>query len=155
MKKLLTLFIACSFALTAQAQKNLSEKELLGKWSMSAMTMEMGTVDFKKQAFTISEAYKEEFNNDEAKELGTVLLETLSYAKEYYLDFKSGNILAHNLDGDSEGEYKIVTKKGKHYLVDETDTDAEDVEVYIADKKLHFKMQDEEDGTDIVMIFEK
>jgi len=154
MKKLLTLFIACAFAISAHAQKKLTEKELLGHWTMGAMQMSMGTIDFKNQKFTISEEAKEEFEGEEIDQLGEVLLETLAYAGDYYLDFKKGNMLEHNLDGESEGPYKLVSKNGKQYLTDGIDEDDEEIEIYIADSRLHFKMADE-DGSDIIMIFDK
>ncbi|MES2486924.1 MAG: hypothetical protein V4581_13390 [Bacteroidota bacterium] len=155
MKKILTLFIACAFALSAQAQKKLTEKDLLGHWTMGAMQMSMGTIDFKNQTFTISEEAKEEFEGEEIDQLGEVLLETLAYVGDYYLDFKKDNMLEHNLDGESEGPYKLVSKNGKQYLTDGEVEGDEEIEIYIADSRLHFKMIDDEDGSDIVMIFDK
>jgi hypothetical protein len=150
MKRLLLLFVLAA-GVSATAQKKLTEKDLLGRWTMSAMTMPTGTIDFKNETFIPGDEVKDEMSDEEVDEMGQVLIETLSYAAEYYVEFKKGYMMETNIEDAGESAYKLVERGGKQYFSDGED----EMQLYIKDAKLHFVIPDDEDGTEMLMIFEK
>ncbi|KOS07815.1 hypothetical protein AM493_18465 [Flavobacterium akiainvivens] len=155
MKHLLTLLLVVATATAATAQKKLTEKDLLGKWTITSIGMYMGTIDFKKQKFIPSEELKADMTEEDLEMAETALLESMAGVAEYYMAFESGYKLESNIDNVGNSTYKIIEKDGKQYLTDAEVQDDDLVEIFIKNKQLHFLVPDDENGGNIVLLFEK
>jgi hypothetical protein len=152
MKKVFILFAAAFFALQASAQK-LTEKQLLGYWTMASIATSNSTVDFATSTVVLSESFKKEIEEAEWASTEKIILSNLDYARDLYMHFKPGSKLKFNLDGESEIPYSIFEKYGKSYLVEEgMPKESETQQLLLKDKKLSLIVADGKGGN-VIMTF--
>lgn len=153
MKKLISLLAICMFCTVVQAQK-LTEKDLLGKWSLSGTEMAIGYADFKDHSFTPSMAMEKEIAPQDREAFKTKLFASMPFNGSTYMQFKPGNIVSTNIGPANEHVYKITTQGERQFFENADKPDDVKSEIYIREGKLQIITKDP-NGGNVIIIFEK
>ncbi|KOS07816.1 hypothetical protein AM493_18470 [Flavobacterium akiainvivens] len=153
-KNIFTVVALFVMAVGAQAQKKVTEKDLQGRWNMTAFNMGGIILDLKKGDVTFEEEIGANLDEATKTSLKQSLMETLEGFKTSYMEFKGKEVVVH-LETADTADYTIEEEDGIQYIVMtyREDGSVDDFQVELNAKELHLLTED--DGTVIEFVYEK
>ncbi|MEL1245400.1 hypothetical protein AAEO56_14090 [Flavobacterium sp. DGU11] len=119
MRKILFTLLAFFIVFIANAQK-ITEKDLLGRWTITAMTVSGNHMDFKNCTITVSDDWQKDSPQMTKGEWEAQLKKGLEYFGTANTSFSEGSIMSFYMEKmEYGGGYHIVEENGSTYIQDD------------------------------------
>lgn len=157
MRTLLLLCIPMFFSTIIQAQKELKQKDILGKWELKASDMEDFYYDVERDSISLSKTYRDEIGSEKERSKIKELKFDFSYLKGSTLDFGPGNKFRQYIfEEESIGTFKLISKGKKQFIqivMNDMEKTTNEIEVWMEKGFLYLNFGD--DGGKLVNIYRK
>lgn len=147
MKVLTVLVLLVAFQMSAQS---LTEKDLLGKWQVSAMEVSGILIDYDKKDITLPEEMKSVMSGEDVENMKKEAFAEMEGKGFYGLEFTAGNVAFVDGENRKESAYTLSEVDGKQFM--DGGPIPATAEIRIVDGKLQLQY---ETGASMTMTFKK
>jgi hypothetical protein len=151
-KKLVFLFIACNFTITAFAQK-LTQKDIQGTWKLAGFSVEGIYLDVAKEDVTFSKELEAKYPEVAREQIKLGMLENIEgfQSARTYIE---GNNIRQTMGGEEDkGTFTITTKGADQFIaISNPEGATDEVKSFFKDKQLHMIQKDEEQEVEFIYI---